>query len=72
MRNFKSALRDELKKQKISVVELSRMTNIPENKISEFVRNISYRITISESLIIARALEKDIYEMCGLEYLNLK
>lgn len=72
MKIFKDSLRDELKKQKISIKELSIKTNITEKKISEFVRNISPRLTISEALKIANALEKDVYEMCNLENLKIK
>lgn len=65
MKTFKDSLRDELNSQHISVSELANMTGIKEQKLTYYIKNISYNsLSLHELLIISNVLGKSIYDMC--------
>lgn len=52
MKTFKDSLRDELHNQNISVNELANMTGIKEQKLTYYIKNISYNsLSLHEILI---------------------
>ncbi|MCQ9305065.1 helix-turn-helix domain-containing protein [Mammaliicoccus sciuri] len=68
MKTFKDSLRDELHNQNISVNELANMTGIKEQKLTYYIKNISYNsLSLHEILIISNVLGKSIYDMCQLK-----